>query len=256
MKSLLYREMYLGRKRYIIMGGMALMISVVGILVRLSMLYGNMAHLDTETFKSVDNATFYFFSLIPFVIMLSSVFATVEVICDDYKFKWNVYCRSTHMTCMSWVMIKYLMVIMLSVFSCVNGMLYCVLLSHIAKIKMPLSIFKYYLLILGVFLIMNGIAMALAYKYKNINNVVVRIVGAVIVMGVAGYVILFKKLETFSERHPEIPAEMSVMVFIKKLMNKINFNNITTCILCLIVIGIIIFTIYLSVKYFETSEER
>lgn len=256
MKSLLYREMYLGRKRYIIMGGMALMISVVGILVRLSMLYGNMAHLDAETFKSVDSATFYSFSLIPFVILLSSIFATVEVICDDYKSKWNVYCRSTSMTCMSWVMLKYMIVIILSVFSCVYGILYCVLLSNIAKRKIPLSIFKYYFLILGVFLIINGIAMVLAYKYKNINNVVVRIVGAVSVMGVAGYVIIFNRLENFSERHPEIPAEMSVIVFIKKLINKINFSNITTCILCLIIIGIMGLTMYLSVRYFKTSEER
>lgn len=254
MKGLLYREIYLGRKRYLIMGMLTFIISVIGILIRISMIHGNMALLDAETYNSVNNTTYYFFTFIPFVILLSSIFASVEVICDDYKYKWNVYCRTTRIKCLKWVMIKCTLAGVISVISFLYGIMYCYLISFIAKRKVPLVIYRYYVVILAVFLVVNSIAMMLAYKYKSINNVVIRIAGVISLAGVGLTVILMRNLEIFSEKHSEIPPDLVLMVYIRRLLDKIDLNNIKMCILCLVMVCILGITMFMSVKYFEKNE--
>lgn len=54
MRGLIYRELYLAKKSYLTGLFVTLAVMAVGILVRLSTLYGNLAKLDEEAFHITD----------------------------------------------------------------------------------------------------------------------------------------------------------------------------------------------------------
>ncbi|MDE5772333.1 MAG: hypothetical protein K2I06_12035, partial [Ruminococcus sp.] len=88
-KGIIYRELYLNRKRYIV--GFAVYVAMVfiGVLLRMSMSFGNLANADEEVFTGVDMVTYYMFTLATPMILIISFAETPEIIVSDRKTNWT-----------------------------------------------------------------------------------------------------------------------------------------------------------------------
>lgn len=106
-KSLIYRELYISRKFYITSILVGLLFMVMGILVRLSMLYGNLAGLDDETFNLVDMLTYY-----GLTYMISyAAFSLIDdnsVILSDFRSSWRMFSYTLPVTPVKHILAKYI----------------------------------------------------------------------------------------------------------------------------------------------------
>lgn len=107
MGSLIYRELYIGRKFYITNILVVLLFILMCSLVRLSMLYGNLAHLDNETFELIDTITYYAFTY----IVAYGAFSILDdpgVILSDYRSNWRIFSYSLPVSPAKRVLVKYI----------------------------------------------------------------------------------------------------------------------------------------------------
>lgn len=65
MKGLLFKDLYIGRKNYIINISVALVFIIAGLLIRASMVYGNLQ----MYYQSLDATTYYLFSVAPSLLL-------------------------------------------------------------------------------------------------------------------------------------------------------------------------------------------
>ena len=91
MRGLIYRELYLARKSYI--GGLiaVAMFIILGVLIRMSLLYGNLADLEADAYKMVDLVSYIAFSYLPLVLLFIPFAGDGGVSISDYKSKWMLY---------------------------------------------------------------------------------------------------------------------------------------------------------------------
>ena len=106
-KSLIYRELYISRKFYITNLLVAVLFIIMGSLVRLSMLYGNLANLDEETFEIVDMITYYVFTYVT-VYGAFSILDDPGVILSDFRSNWRVFSYTLPVTPAKHVLAKYI----------------------------------------------------------------------------------------------------------------------------------------------------
>ena len=107
LKSLVYRELYIARKFYITNILVALIFILMSCLVRLSMLYGNLAGLDEETFEMVDMITYY---ACTYVVAYGtfSILDDPGVILSDFRSNWRIFSYSLPVTAVKRVTVKYI----------------------------------------------------------------------------------------------------------------------------------------------------
>ena len=107
LKALIYRELYISRKYYITGILTALLFSVMGILVRLSMLYGNLANLDEEAFELVDTITYYGLTYMISYAAFNLVDNT-DVILSDFRSNWRMFSFTLPVTPVKNILAKYI----------------------------------------------------------------------------------------------------------------------------------------------------
>ena len=124
--ALIYRELYISRKYYITNTLVALLFIVMGILVRLSMLYGNLANLDGEAFELVDTLTYYTLTY----LLSYAAFSLIDdnsVILSDFRSSWRMFSYTLPITPVKHVLAKYIIKLgafcIAMVISVVNGAL-------------------------------------------------------------------------------------------------------------------------------------
>lgn len=94
MRGMIYRELHIAKKYYIINIAVFLMIMLLEVLVMLSMKYGNLATMEREDFETLDTATYYIFTyLIPVVFFI--LLNEGSVIISDAKSKWTLFSYAT-----------------------------------------------------------------------------------------------------------------------------------------------------------------
>lgn len=107
MGGLIYRELYIGRKFYITNILVVLLFILMCSLVRLSMICGNLAHLDKEIFEFIDPITYYAFTyLVAYVAF--SIMDDPGVILSDYRSNWRIFAYSLPVTPVKRVLVKYI----------------------------------------------------------------------------------------------------------------------------------------------------
>ena len=106
-KSLIYRELYISRKFYITNILVVLIFILMSCLVRLSMLYGNLANVDEETFELVDMITYY---ACTYVVAYGafSILDDPGVILSDFRSNWRIFAYSLPVTTVKRVTVKYI----------------------------------------------------------------------------------------------------------------------------------------------------
>ena len=106
-KALIYRELYISRKYYITNILVGLLFMVMGILVRLSMLYGNLAKLEEELFDLVDTFTYYMLTYMISYAAFNLVDNT-DVILSDFRSNWRMLSFTLPVTPMKQILAKYI----------------------------------------------------------------------------------------------------------------------------------------------------
>ena len=124
--ALIYRELYISRKYYITNTLVALLFMVMGILVRLSMLYGNLAGLEEELFDLVDTFTYYGLTYMISYAAFNLVDNT-DVILSDFRSNWRMFSYTLPVTPVKQILSKYIIKLgafcIAMVISVVNGAL-------------------------------------------------------------------------------------------------------------------------------------
>lgn len=168
-KGIIYRELYLNRKRYIV--GLAVYIAMlfIGVLIRMSMSFGNLAHVDEEVFKSVDMITYYMFTLATPMILIISLAETPEITVSDYKTNWlgfsYTFPISTKETALYKTGISFTGYLISVIISIINFCIFCPLCNR----KFDVFNFRIMLVIMFAFCLTTATEQILTYKFKNIT---------------------------------------------------------------------------------------
>ncbi|MCH5192601.1 MAG: hypothetical protein J1F11_01480 [Oscillospiraceae bacterium] len=147
MGSLIYRELYIARKFYITNILVVLLFILLCSLVRLSMLYGNLAVLDEESHGFINTITYYVFTY----LVAYGAFSILDdpgVIQSDYRSNWRIFAYSLPVTPAKRVLVKY--IIKLGAFcaamllSVING---CIVAAFAGRSFGTEQIFNFFLLV-------------------------------------------------------------------------------------------------------------
>lgn len=168
-KGVIYRELYLNRKRYIIGFVVYVAMLFVGVLIRMSMSFGNLANVGEEVFRSVDMITYYMFTLATPVILIISLAETPEIIVSDYKTNWLKFSYtfpiSTRETALYKTGISLTGFLISVIISTINFCIFCPLCDR----KFDVFNFKIMTIVIFVFCLTTATEQVLAYKFRNVT---------------------------------------------------------------------------------------
>lgn len=198
MKGLIYRELYLARKSYI--GGfiaVAMFVSL-GVLIRVSLLHGNLADLDSETYQMVDLVSYLAFSYLPLVLLFIPFAGDGGVSISDYKSKWMLYEYTLPYNETQLAGVKYIIKLALMLFSFLlafgNLLLFGGLsgrgirgnaaqdIEGIGVYNMEWNSIKILLIVMMFVTLISAFATPMLLRYKSTNAVIIRIVIVVVVL--------------------------------------------------------------------------
>ncbi len=89
MNGLIFRELYLAKKNYIISGFSLMLIIILEVMVRLSLNFGNLSRLEKSSFNNTDKITFYVFIFGLSILTYLVFFGDGGVILSDDKCRWS-----------------------------------------------------------------------------------------------------------------------------------------------------------------------
>ena len=113
-KGLIFRELYLGRKNIILTMLIWLIFVVVGILFRLSMLYGNMAHRPEADLADAEPVLYNIFMYFPILVLMFVNWSLGRNIFSDYNSKWSLFAYTTPVSEYKYVGAKFLIMVLMS----------------------------------------------------------------------------------------------------------------------------------------------
>lgn len=171
MKHLLYKEFYLGRKYYITSLLLFLIVSLMGILIRISMKCGNLANLSAETFNSLDSATFTVFTYLPSVILFISSCTDGGVIFSDYNTKWAIFCYTAPISEKKTVGIKFIAKIIILTAALILGVTNAIIIGMVADKPIDGNVILNILVLFSVTVIFSSVIIVCSMKLKSKNAV-------------------------------------------------------------------------------------
>lgn len=207
MRGLIYRELYLARKSYI--GGLiaVAMFVVLGVLVRMSLLYGNLADLEPDAYKMVDLVSYIAFSYLPLVLLFIPFAGDGGVSISDYKSKWMLYEYTLPYNEKQLAGVKYIIKIGLMMLAFLlafgNLLLFGGLsgqgirgnatqdIEGIGVYNMEWNSIKILLIVMMLVTLISAFTTPMLLRYKSTNAVVIRIVIVAVVLYFvfAGYLV-------------------------------------------------------------------
>ncbi len=206
MGKLIYRELYLARKYYIICYLVFAVIFTLEVLVRVSMVHGNMANMDAIDFKDVDEVTYYLFTyFIPIAFFL--VIDDSSVILSDVKSKWYLFSYTTPISEYRLVGLKYIIKVSMFVISLLMVIGNAAVIGSLCGIPLNMEVTQNLLLIAGVmsFLIFIRTPMLINCKTDGAVTKMKTILGFGVV--VCMFLVEFKAmdmLKNLRETHPDL----------------------------------------------------
>ncbi|MCM1507117.1 MAG: hypothetical protein NC177_08295 [Ruminococcus flavefaciens] len=252
-KGIVYRELYLNRKRYIIGFAVYVAMLFVGILLRMSMSFGNLANVDEETFKSMDMLTYYLFTLATPVIFIVSFAETPELIVSDYKVDWLKFSYTFPVSPKETALYKTGITLAGFLLSVVVSIINFTVFSKLCDRKFDIFSFKIMLVIILVFCLTTATEQILTYKFKNITltQVVTSLIFTVIFIAIILVAIVYmsgimKKFDGDDE---------AMNRFLDGMGDKmLNFLDIFVIFVPFIIAGIFVLEYVLTKKILERRE--
>ncbi|MDE6540055.1 MAG: hypothetical protein K2K66_07680 [Ruminococcus sp.] len=257
-KGIIYRELYLNRKRYIVGFVVYVAMIFIGILVRMSMNFGNLAHADEEVFTGMDMVTYYMFTLATPMILIISFAETPEIIVSDHKSNWTRFSYTFPISPKETALYKtgisftgYLISVFISI---INFCIFCKLCNR----KFDLFNFKIMIVLMFCFGLATTTEQLLTYKFRNVTltQTVTSLIFTVIFVAVGGgmAVYLGKGMKKYSV---EIASgDMSEMdMFFEDLTAKLqNFMDVFVIFVPFLIIGIFALEYFLTKKILDRRE--
>ncbi len=177
MKGLLFREFWLGRKYYSLSLIMFLLTAVISILVRLSMLYGNLAHVSEDTLFRIDRNASEIMTFLPCIVIFISFCVDGGVIFSDYSTSWFKYCSTTPLIEKKIIKIKFLSkgISMLTAF--VLSLVYIAVICGVSGNAFTFDTFKSLIFLLTLGIAVSVLYLTLSVKFKDKNTVTIILFG-------------------------------------------------------------------------------
>lgn len=167
LKGLIYRELYLMRKNSLLIVFLWFMLSFLGILIRLSILYGNMASMPAKDLEETSPVLFTIFIYLPaFLIMLIPTL-TDEVIYADFASKWNIFAYTTPVSEKRYLGAKYIVKAATFIVGFALSLLSASILCALNSRALDGEIMTGLLFLLLAMSIMSFFSSKLAYKYRE-----------------------------------------------------------------------------------------
>jgi hypothetical protein len=168
-KGLLYKEWCLGKRLFVGFLLLAVLFSVLGILVSLSLQFGNL--------KGGDDTFVRIFFYVPYLILLFSADICLQSVYRDYASGWMNYSYTMPMPCAKAVGARYLTGALLFVFSFVYNLLYSAILGSVSTISYQAEDMKNQVILLAVACLVLGVFLPLAFHFQTGRSVTAIAVG-------------------------------------------------------------------------------
>lgn len=171
MKGLIYKDFCLSRKKLFLATILYFYGMIIGILLRLSMIYGNLSLLINNkiAFSLLDMFIYYGSIYFPLLFLFSVNTEFTYCICDDYKVKWNTFSTSLPIKKSDIIISKYIITIITTLIIFIFSTINAVITNHLSNRNFSLDIIKNFLIISIFFFLVNVLFMTLAYKYRKRN---------------------------------------------------------------------------------------
>ena len=204
MRGLIYKELYLSRKNWLIMGSVAIGFLAIEIMVMLSTYYGNLAKMD-----DVEDQRTVFFSL--FMLLISIVFYGIfgdnGVTESDFKAKWHMFSYTLPVSEYKLAAIKVGKLLVGTAGGLLLSLMNLLILYGITDEK-PAKAYVYYMMAVGLgFLLVNCITMPLIYRFRKESTafLVIAVLYGVLVTAVMR--IMDNYIKSFAPKHPELSED-------------------------------------------------
>lgn len=253
-KGLFFRELYLSRKNYLLITAIWFMIVALGILIRLSMLYGNMRNIPVEDLANSEMVLFYIFSYAPAIIIFSAVSFNFDGIISDYSSKWTTFSYSTPVSEYRYVGVKYSIRCIFTVsafaFSICCAEVMCILYGK----KLTGTMVDVLLIILLFSAIFGVVGEQLAYRFKDKNKVQTRLMLCGFVLAVPIIIVLINALKKYTD--VDLTNDGVGLIELIEALKKIEFSVGFISIICpILIIGVLVAGYFLSVKAMARREK-
>ena len=248
MKGLLYKEFYLSKKTYLLFMGLTLMMGLLGALICLSMVSGNLQPMaeDDPTMLSVYTTLFTY---LPFTLSLISVVGINHSIYDDYTSKWMVYSYTLPVKAKKAIGARYLAGIIVFAFCLLYGIFHGWILSCITKISLTFSMFQNMVVILILATFIFSLLLPMGLKYKTANKVSARCV-------FVGVTLYFVSMALFLKKYGDDAGDIALeqdMKYLLKLYRTI--RSILIPLAPFIILAILGCSLLISIRIYERREK-
>lgn len=168
MKGLLYKEWKLCKKNILCFFALALVFSVLGFLVFLSMKCGNLrSWAKEETTVNVYAQVFFY---VPYALLLLAAEGCFKSICRDYEAGWMRYSYTLPLSNRKAVGVKYLMSILVLAGAFLYGLINGVVIGAMSGVRFSLGMIgNMAMILLAVAVLEIVCAMPLAMKVKTVK---------------------------------------------------------------------------------------
>lgn len=218
MKGLIYRELYLARKTYIFGLLSYFVFLLFGVLTRLSILYGNLARLDEESFRSINSASYWIFTLLPAVLIFFTLMGEGGVIVSDYQAKWNTFACTFPVSEKKQAAIKYGIKAVALVLSLIFSVINAAVISTLCDKDFDLGMLKYILMIMTAAVLVSCASTPMLIKYKSSNAVAGRIMGAAVVLSTAAVFYIKKLAADYAGSHSGMEEDELTALMTDKIL--------------------------------------
>lgn len=211
MKGLLYKELCLGKKNFLVFLILSLMFFVLGILVMFSMKIGNLKHLPIEDPSSV-TLLVTVFSYLPAILFMFSASTCQQSICGDYSSGWMRYSYTLPVNPYKYIGVRYVLAGVIMFLGLVYFLLSSGVMCVLAERKWKYAMFETFALILLVFITIFLISLPLALKVKKMQTLTNIGVVTCVLMYFAFGVVFFFMTEKYGDDINEIFLDMGKII--------------------------------------------
>ncbi|MBQ4283217.1 MAG: ABC-2 transporter permease [Lachnospira sp.] len=243
MKGLLYKEWCLQRKTIFTFVALALVFSLLGILMFISMKCGNLKGWQTENPESAQ-VFLSTFTYVPYIFMLLASQVCNAAVCSDYETGWMKYAYTLPVTGKVAVGTRYLFGCIAMVTGIIYGLVNALAIYAFAGLSFDMNVIKYMLIILLGIVLSYSIFMPVSFKFKKKRTVstISAVVFAFIYFGAMG--VLAYCMEVYDE---EVLNVMSA-----KLKD---FCDVLAWFVPFISVAVLIISFGASVKIYQRREK-
>lgn len=244
MKGLLYREFCIGRKTFFSFLALTLVFIVLGILVCLSMICGNLQEFARD--RAQVQSVVGMFTYLPFALSVVALVGVNHTIYSDYTCKWMRYSYTFPTKAVKAVGARFCMGGIVLVLGSLLGVVNALIVNVLAGIAINAEIWKNFGLILLLAILILAVSVPMSLKYKTARAVSNRLVVVLAVI----YILCGVKVVKMAEASPEV-MEQYYREMLEQFSKVRDMLLIGSPLIVLVLLGI---SFFLSVKIYQRRE--